>query len=274
MKVILSCTTTYERQDIFYYGLQSLLSQTLKPDLFLLNISKESYLQDSGFSELPDWLKDKRIIVNWVKNTGSYRKLLPALENASDEDLIIPCDDDILYGENWLEQLVRARDKEPGAIICSRARKMEKNRLNRWKNYSQWRILKSQEKGFHVLPTNGSGAVFTKKLLDINFLSDPEFMELAPTTDDLWFKMASLKKNVPVAVFPQIDEDNVYLIHNHGLENYNLGSRSSGSLFQRVGYRIWVKATDSLGVNRTPNDIAWDKIVAYAETEYGFDPQV
>lgn len=106
MKVILSCTTTYERSEIFVYCFQSLLKQTFTPDVFLINLSKDAYMQDEGFSQIPDWLKDERVKVNWVENTGSYRKLLPALEYAGEEDIIITVDDDVIYSKTYWKILL------------------------------------------------------------------------------------------------------------------------------------------------------------------------
>jgi len=191
MKVILSCTTTFERRHIFYYGIQSLLSQSIEPDLFLANISKKSF-SESG--RIPQWLNKNNININLVEDLGPYTKLLPALKYAEDDDLIITADDDILYQSNWLRELVELSREAPESIICARARKMKKNFFGEWQNYNNWHLVKNKKKAMNLLPTGVGGVGYRTKLLDLDFLTDTAFLKLAPTTDDLWFRMASLRE--------------------------------------------------------------------------------
>ena len=109
MKVIVSLTSTFERSHLLFYTIQSILKQAVKPDVTLVNLSENSYLSDSGFKTIPDWLNNPYIKINLVENTGSYRKLLPVLDFARDNDAIITADDDILYGVNWLKNLSHFR---------------------------------------------------------------------------------------------------------------------------------------------------------------------
>lgn len=264
MKIILSCTTTYERRNIFYYSIQSLLKQSIKPDLFLVNLSKDSYLQDSGFSDVPAWLKDERVTINWVKNTGPYRKLLPCLDHAGEDDLIITVDDDVLYDQDWLEKLFELSKKNPDSIVCSRAKKMTKNIFGRWKNYGHWDQITRRSKGMMILPTSGAGAVYKKKLLDSNFLTDIKFLEIAPTTDDLWFREASRRKETPVAVFPDIGESNIMLKHQFGLNKQNFIRSKTQSKFLKLWLRFFQELNNYLGVRKSLNDINWERITEYS----------
>jgi hypothetical protein len=272
MKVILTCTTTYERQSFFYYGLQSLINQSLKPDLFLINISDEPYLADSGFTDLPDWLENNKLTINRVKNTGPYRKLLPALDFAEEEDLIVTADDDVLYGKEWLETLIHHSHKNPEAIVCGRGRQMKRTLFNGWKNYPHWNNIREETRGAFILPIGVGGVVYRKPLLDLGFLNDPSFLAIAPSTDDLWYKIASLLKNTPVCVFPALDTNNYTISHHLGLQEDN---RKNGyidfSHFSKLVNEVWIRIADRLGINRVMNDAAWDSILKYAASEYGLD---
>jgi hypothetical protein len=40
------------------------------------------------------------------KNTGPYRKLFPALQVATEDDILIYADDDAIYNEIWAQTLL------------------------------------------------------------------------------------------------------------------------------------------------------------------------
>ncbi len=61
--------------------LESLKKQILQPDVIYVNISKESYMLDTGIQEIPQWLENnEKVQINYVQNRGSYRKLLHLFE--------------------------------------------------------------------------------------------------------------------------------------------------------------------------------------------------
>jgi len=268
MKVILSLTSTFERSNLLFYGIQSILKQSFKPNLILVNLSKNSYLSDSGFSTLPEWLNKADLKINFVNNIGSYRKLIPALEYADKDDIIVTADDDILYDVNWLKNLVGGASSEPDSIVCCKARIMEKNIFDNWQNYSNWDLINERIKGFDILPIGAGGVVYRKRLLDLRFLKDHTFLEIAPTIDDLWFRMASLRMNTPIAVFPEIDQQNIYLRHEFGLEEENrYKAKRYNSIVLRVYNRWRLKVANYIGINQAKNDFAWDLICKYSQKD-------
>lgn len=264
MSTIVSLTSTFERSHLLFYALQSLLKQSLKPDLMLLTLSNKPYLSDSGFGVLPDWLNNSDVKVAFSQNIGPYRKLLTALEYINTNDIIVTADDDILYGKNWLRNLLEAAYSEPDSIVCCRARTIKKNIFGNWQNYSNWPLINKRIKGCEILPTGCGGVVYRKRLLDLDFLNDHTFMKIAPTADDLWFRMASLRKNVPVAVFPEIDRRNIYLLHGIGLYQVNVNQLNSYSIISRAYHIIRLRVANYIGINQTKNDFSWDSINKYS----------
>ncbi len=263
--IIVSCTTTERRIHMLFYMIESIKKQKVMPDVMYVNISEKSYLSDRGISEIPEWLNQNFIRINRTENIGSYRKLLPVIEEARGNDLVITADDDILYGPDWIKSLVELAEQYPEHIVCPRAREMKKNIFGRWQNYSRWNLVSSAKEGMLILPTGGGGAVYRKNLLDLDFLMDPAFKELAPTTDDLWFRMASLRKNVPVFVDPEIDRESIYLKHTDGLEQVNFNRRYryvDKVLNNSIGIiRDW------FGLDATKNDKAWSRIIGYSDSK-------
>ena len=104
--VYISLTSIFDNQNRLLQTLQSIMNQTIKPDKIFLYLSDKPYILDTGFKDkkitdttLLTFINDNSIIdINWVNNTGSYRKLLPLLKDKWDEDcIIITIDDDNIY---------------------------------------------------------------------------------------------------------------------------------------------------------------------------------
>ena len=262
-KIILSCTTTNERLNLLFYMVESLKKQTLKPDLFFVNISSEPYLFDEGITNIPFWLNNDFVKINWVKNTGPYRKLLPVIEKVDSGDILITADDDVLYNPLWLKDLVQLAEKHPQHIICTRARVMKKNVFGCWQNYINWEPIEGIKEGMLLLPIGCGGIVFRKNLVDMDFLLNPISQKISPTTDDLWFRMASLIKETPVYVCQEIDRENIHLEHKKGLMKRNVKQREE-IYINRVIESTFGKIRNWIGRNNSENDRAWLRIIEYS----------
>ncbi|MBB3229559.1 glycosyltransferase [Halomonas stenophila] len=262
-RVIVSCTTTAQRLGMLFYAVESIKKQRVLPSRIQVNISREPYLGDTGIKEVSDWLNHELVDVKWVDNIGPFRKLLPAINGCSDNDLVVTMDDDILYHPEWLGNLLKSASTHYDCIVCARARYMKQSLLGGWQNYSHWHLASKATRALSMLPTGGAGAVYRRSLLDLDFLNDPRFLEISPTTDDLWFRMASLRKGVPVHVDPEIDAKNIYLIHHDGLGKVNFPGRK-GSFLNKIYQRTVGYCRDTLGFDYYENDRAWTRVYDYS----------
>ncbi len=248
---------------MLFYMLESLKKQTVQPCKVLLNISKGAYLKDQGIKALPDWLNWDCIEVHWVENTGPYRKLLPTINECAEDDIIITADDDVLYHPEWLSSLVSAGNKYPEHLVCARARVIKKSIFGGWQNYSRWSLVNIPKSGMDILPTGCAGIMYKKSLLDLEFLNDRKFMKIAATTDDLWFRMASMRRGVAARVEPTIDSSNIYLSHAHGLWELNHLSDSDGFFNKACRHTVGI-VRDYIGLDHDENDKAWSRINRYS----------
>ncbi len=209
LNIIVTLTTIRSRLNTLRYTLPSLLDQTIRPSKIVINISREGYLLDEGIERLPPWLgrlTNNELSINWVTNTGPYRKLIPVLKEATSDDLIITCDDDVIYGERWLEYLVREAEVHPNAIICGMARQPVKNVLKRQQSYVRWPLAEAGEEGFDLVPIGVSGIAYRRHLIDADFAQNIDSLAIAPRQDDLWFKAATLLVGTPVRVALGVSE--------------------------------------------------------------------
>ncbi len=268
MSIIVSLTSTSERLDILRHTLMSLCSQTLKPDQIIVNLSREPYLYDKGIQNIPAWFKlfhYRNIRINWVKNIGPYRKLLPVLKNANKNDIIVTCDDDVIYGSNWLKKLLRSCNQFPDSLICGRARRPVVNIFNRHQSYINWPIITKSCQGIDLIPIGIGGVCYRNKLLDLNFIYSDEFKMLAPTQDDLWFKIASYRKGVEVRVAENIDGEVSPIQTKGSLYSVNASKNLKSSrhqFFYAIAERFALRSKSYLGIPICENDTVWHNLKA------------
>jgi hypothetical protein len=261
LKVSVSVTTTKARLEVFFYALQSLKKQDYDDYSIVVNLSDEPYLFDKGVDAVPDWMTDGRVHVRFVNNSGPYRKLLPVIEEVGEEDIVVTADDDVLYSKHWLRRMIERATSHPGHVVCARARRIQKNIIGRFQNYSNWPLIVEKTEGLLLLPIGCSGVAYRKSLLDMGFILDTAYLDCAPTADDIWFRLASIRKNVKVYVDPEIDVGNSFIQHFMGLQHMNTHTPQpgNGSLLQRETTRVIARLKDYLGIPISGNDLAWKK---------------
>jgi hypothetical protein len=145
--------------------------------------------------------KNKKIIqLNWVKNEGSYRKLLPLLREKWHEDcIIITIDDDTVYHSQLIENMVKDYNNHKCVIgyFGFSPDIIEKN--DKLENFSSTKHGKYIKKHLYNF-TYGKGGILykpkffykTNKLIfDRNF-----YMKICDKQDDLWFYILRIKNNI------------------------------------------------------------------------------
>lgn len=268
MNIIVSVTTTKSRLNFLFYALQSILNQSYSNYRVVVNLSKESYLLDEGVDEIPNWLEAPNIEVRIVKNYGPYRKLIPLINDVSDNDLIITADDDVLYSPQWIQKIVDLAMIHSNCIVCGRARVIKRNILGRFQNYANWPLVKGNATGLDFLPIGCSGIGYRKNLLDVDFLKDPFYIAAAPTADDIWFRLASLRRNTPIYINSDIDEGNVFLEHGMGLFEINGKKKTNEdtSFTQKLIQKLIHEFANYAGIPISLNDFSWRKSLNYSNS--------
>lgn len=126
--IYVSLTSIFSNQSILLNTLKSLLDQTLKPNKIFLYLSEEPYLLDNGFANKKitntDLLnlinKNNIIVIKWVNNIGSYRKLIPILKEKWNENcFIISVNDNIIYSNKLIQNFINDYNKYKCAINYS-----------------------------------------------------------------------------------------------------------------------------------------------------------
>ncbi len=186
--IIISLTTIPRRIDKVWITVESLLRQTYKPDKIILWLAKDEFAD----IELPEKLRrqtERGLSIRYCDNLRSYKKFYyTAVENP--HAYVVTVDDDMIYAENLLENMVKAYRKSPRCIICTRSHMVRRVSgkilpYQNWINYEQrGHILK--ETTYQNFFVGCGGVFFPMFLMDKRLFEKDIFMDIAPTADDVW----------------------------------------------------------------------------------------
>jgi hypothetical protein len=190
-----SLTSYPKRFERLHLTIQSLLAQTILPRKITLYLSSEE-VEQSGIPRTIRKLESELFQVCVVENNyRPYNKFIHALREHPQER-IITVDDDRHYRDDLFETLYRASTDHPSAIICWAGRHIGVDEAGKLLPYSKWSL--SHIAGRAVLPLGCAGVLYPPNSLHRDADRSSIFMELAPTTDDLWFKVMSYLQGTPV----------------------------------------------------------------------------
>ncbi len=258
---------------MFQYCWATLARQRMQPDRFLLYLSEAEFASEvqEVRAQLRQWGDDERLDIRLVEDIGSYKKLIPAMEEVVTDALIVTVDDDVLYHPEFLSRLRAASCAYPSHIVCGHGRHIRRNFFGRYLNYRLWPALPRQAEGIDVLPVGVGGVAYRSSLLDLEFLLDRSFLRFAPRADDFWFKLAAVKRGTSTFCDPGIFTGSMPIMHELSLTAGNntesVNQRTPLSKFWSLTKR---ELQDYLGLNRTPNDEQWDGSLLRAGGASGF----
>lgn len=202
-KILISLTVIHTRLPKLHLTLRSLLGQDYKNFEVRIYASREPFLLDHGIPDVPAAIQrlislDSRLSWRWVPNIGSYRKLLPALNEMIDEDqLIVTADDDTIYPPTWLSTLVQYYSLL-NCIVTFRGHfiAIRDGAIAPYRSWMRQGIAENPSE--LVFPTGKDGVLYHTSHFDRRVLDYLRALELAPTSDDVWFKWHTAVNNVPV----------------------------------------------------------------------------
>lgn len=268
--LVVNVTTTSSRLELCAVTLWSLIHQSVLPDRINLWISKEAFMADEGILELPEWLNELNIIkdlidIKYTENTGPYRKIFPALKSASDNDILVYADDDVVYGVDWLKTLVDCFLNAGGKyVVASRVRMMKKNIFGKYQSYTRFKICTQSivvESDFII--TGIGGCVLKKNHINSSFISNKDYIDVAPKTDDLWISKILILSGSAVLICPDAFNSVQEINHSYFSLNHANVFRLKGTGFTRFFSKCKVKILGYFGFVLSNNDSARIKINDY-----------
>lgn len=181
-ELVISLTSYAPRFATLLPTLQSLLSQSIRPDWVILWVSQD----DLGV--LPESIKQLAgLDIRVTDNLGPYTKIIPTLK-AFPDAYIVTADDDVHYQADWLKWLLEAWDGNNKRVICHRAYRIVFDKEGLPIPYNDWKWNEQGPCTGNDLFFLGVGGVFYPpgSLLMPQALDVKTFMELSPNADDVW----------------------------------------------------------------------------------------
>lgn len=199
MSIIISLTSIKYR--FVNKSLMNTLNSLLNLDdqyIIVLNISKEPFLLDKGFTDEDIEILTvmyPSIIINIVKNYGPLRKIIPTLKLFKN-NIIITVDDDIIYNKHMIKAFVDAYN-EHKCVISSYCRYIDETIV------TSCSVVNDCGKYMNIIP-QGSGGIlyhsswFKDSFVNFNFTDMEYFIPNVLKNDDLLLRAYTFSKNIPV----------------------------------------------------------------------------
>ncbi|SFQ11413.1 hypothetical protein SAMN04487928_11936 [Butyrivibrio proteoclasticus] len=215
-RLIVSMTTIPERIDTVHWSIESLLRQRIKPDKIIIYISEKEF---DGV-RIPDEIKEREEVeIKYVDNLLSHKKYYYTMRDYP-EDFTITVDDDIIYSEQLIGNLLDAYQKNVNSIICSRSNIIRRFngipvKYARWKGFEEYGI-NFQPHPSNVFFTTGGGTLIPNWLMPRETLNIDSFMNICPTADDVWLNYMARLGGVKIVNTCSYDCHCLFEINNDG----------------------------------------------------------
>jgi glycosyltransferase involved in cell wall biosynthesis len=165
----------------------SLLDQTLAADGVIL------WIAAADCSSLPQELvalEDYGLTIRECADLGSYKKLIPALQERPDSYLVT-ADDDVYYPPEWLESLVAVARERPRTVVGARVHLARLDAGGRLEPYGIWehatKARQARGERQRLFPTGVGGVLYPPAAFSPEVTNEAAFKRLCPRGDDIWF---------------------------------------------------------------------------------------
>lgn len=203
-RVIVSLTSFPEAIPFAIQAVKSVLEGSVAPHKVVLYLTASQFPEEKIPMMLQELTMNPTFEVRFYEeNIRSYTKLIPALKDFLN-DIIVTIDDDVMYGRNMLQKLLKVHKKHPETIIGHRVRHLKLDApYCEWKRYKEHRyITKSMKPRFTNLQTGVGGVLYPPNALQVSMLDSGLFMKMAPTVDDIWLWAAAVANGTKIAPVP------------------------------------------------------------------------
>lgn len=235
-RIIVTLTSFPVRTPRLWLVIETILRQTVKPDMIVLWLSSKQY---RGWEDVPQSLKrlqQRGLTIRFVpEDYRSHKKYHYCLSEFPD-DHIITIDDDIFYDTHLVERLVQLHNVNPDDVIANKTHRIGYDADGNILPYSQWE--QNVSGGSNLFAVGAGGTFYPAHCMD-DMASDIDMaMKLTPTGDDIWLNAMLRLKHRKVIHGPYhfIEQLSVLNLHNVELITGNATSGNDKQIKQLLDY--------------------------------------
>lgn len=195
--IVVNLTSYSKRLSTVHYTVLSLLLQNTCYDHLLLWVTKEDEPKARANDKLLK-LEEFGLEIKVCEELRSYKKLVPALK-AYKNFIHITFDDDVIYPKDQIKRLLTTYQSSRDTIICHRAHKITYGKHGKINPYIKWdKDSCLIQPSLDLLPVGMGGVLYPVNCFDESVVNSKDFLTLAPTADDLWFKVMSMRNGTSI----------------------------------------------------------------------------
>lgn len=213
-RIIVSLTSYPKRIKGVHTVLDTIWKQTCMPDQVLLYLATEEFPQkkDEIPEELLNLMKTHPFEIRWCDDLKPHKKYFYAMQEYP-EDILITIDDDVLYPETMIENLVDSYKKFPYAVSSARVHLMAIDEKKCILPYKYW--IKEvdnyvDEPSMQLFATGCSGVLYPPHIFSEMIFDKQTIKETCLYADDLWLKVVQVLSDVPVVAAGKFEELKYY----------------------------------------------------------------
>ena len=233
-QIVVSLTSFPVRIGVVWLVVESLLHQKLPPHKIILWLSREQF---SSINVLPQKLLnqckrglDIRLVDGDIRSHKKYAYTFREYPN----DYVILVDDDILYPEYFISELLVDMDKND-RVNCSYGAIMKYNSQKELMPYNKWPIFIEQKTDVpEFFFGSGGGTAFIPSRLHADTCNMDLAYRLCPLADDVWLNaMCRLSKVKCIKVRGKLIPP-IYIENNQTLCSKNVGKLQNDKQIENV----------------------------------------
>lgn len=195
--IIVSLTSYGKRvEENAPFAIASILKQSLLPNKIVVNLDEKKWNEEN----LPILLQKLQIAgleIFFCEDIGPHTKLLPTLANSPD-DIIITVDDDILYEDNLIADLIsNYNNSDKKTIICREAKVIEIIG-EEFVTYSKSKDSEPGTTAIGYIPYGFRGVLYPPHVFSTDDIFNPIFREICRNADDIWFGLTEYKEQIKI----------------------------------------------------------------------------
>lgn len=237
-RVIISLTSFPKRFDQLVLTIKSIILQKTTPNKIVVYLGSDTKIDDitPKMRELEKYGVEYRIDRNL--NLKGHKKYFYALKEFKDY-LVITIDDDIIFPNNMISELLRCYEKNPTAVCARRVHKItqKKGQILPYDLWDKEYLLKKKPSN-RLIATTGAGTLYSPFVIShlVNDTFDSKrIINLCLEADDIWMKCMELLSSIKVVLadvkvmgtFIDVDEE-------YTLMKENVGNRKNDEFLKKV----------------------------------------